>query len=225
MWISPNLLTNSLHTSARKPFPIASLTLWSRSFGFCSRRKKRPNWNILGGCTCILIMALVFLHIYVGYELTLVHAFIVPHTYYTHPPTPKHSMGQHWELNSRKTCIFPFWFLRGDMRQLDRKLSEASISSPSNLKLESHVVFLFVYWSMIMLHCYVSFCCTMMWISYMYTYSPSLLDRSPTPLGHHRAPSWAPCACWLFSWWGWRISVNCRCYGNRSVREWHNLKP
>ena len=44
------------------------------------------------------------------------------------------------------------------------------------------------------------FCCTMKWISYMYTYIPSLLDLSSTPLPHpthlgcHRAPSWPPCA-------------------------------
>ena len=44
----------------------------------------------------------------------------------------------------------------------------------------------------------VSFCCTMKWISYMYTYIPSHLDLPPTSLppleGHHRARSWAPCA-------------------------------
>ena len=39
----------------------------------------------------------------------------------------------------------------------------------------------------------------MKWISYMYTYIPLLLNLpSPAPcpghLGHHRAPSWAPCA-------------------------------
>ena len=38
----------------------------------------------------------------------------------------------------------------------------------------------------------------MKWISYMYTYIPSLLDLPPTPhpthLGQHRAQSWAPCA-------------------------------
>ena len=46
----------------------------------------------------------------------------------------------------------------------------------------------------------VSFCYTMKWISYMYTYIPYLLNLPPTSnphpthLGHHRAPSWAPCA-------------------------------
>ena len=49
-------------------------------------------------------------------------------------------------------------------------------------------------------HC-VSFCWTMKWTSYMYTHAPFLLDipptppyPQPTPLGHHRAPSWAPSA-------------------------------
>ena len=28
----------------------------------------------------------------------------------------------------------------------------------------------------------------------MYTHSPSFLNLPPIPLGHHRAPSWAPCA-------------------------------
>ena len=40
----------------------------------------------------------------------------------------------------------------------------------------------------------------MKWISYMHTYIPSLFDlppllpHRPPHLGHHRAPSWAPCA-------------------------------
>ena len=44
----------------------------------------------------------------------------------------------------------------------------------------------------------VSFWCTAMWIRHLYTYVPSLWNLPPTlplnPLGHHRAPSWAPCA-------------------------------
>ena len=41
----------------------------------------------------------------------------------------------------------------------------------------------------------VSFCCTMKWIRSVYTSIPSLLafpPLHPTPLGHHRAPSWLP---------------------------------
>ena len=35
-------------------------------------------------------------------------------------------------------------------------------------------------WSIITLQCYVSFCCIMKWINYMYTYIPSLLSFLPT---------------------------------------------
>ena len=38
----------------------------------------------------------------------------------------------------------------------------------------------FLYWSIIVLPCYVSLCCTKC-ISYMYTYIPSLVDLPPTP--------------------------------------------
>ena len=48
----------------------------------------------------------------------------------------------------------------------------------------------FLNWSIIPLLCCISFCCISMWISYMYTYIPSLLGVSltlhPTPLGNHR---------------------------------------
>ena len=51
--------------------------------------------------------------------------------------------------------------------------------------------------SIVALPCYISFCCTIKWISYMYTHTPSLLSLPsphPTSLGHHKAPSWALCA-------------------------------
>ena len=54
--------------------------------------------------------------------------------------------------------------------------------------------FNFFIWKIIALQAYVSFCYTT-WISYMYTYIPSLLSLSPTAHptlpGNHRAPSWA----------------------------------
>ena len=47
------------------------------------------------------------------------------------------------------------------------------------------------------LQCYVNFCCTVKWISYMYTDSSSLLrlpHPHPTALGRDGAQRWAPCA-------------------------------
>jgi len=57
---------------------------------------------------------------------------------------------------------------------------------------------LFFNWGRVALQCRVTFYYTMRWISYMYTYNPSLLSFPPTlphpsPLGQHRAPSRAPC--------------------------------
>ena len=57
--------------------------------------------------------------------------------------------------------------------------------------------FFFIFnWSIIALLCCVSFCCITTSISYKHTYIPSFLSLPPTqpsPLGHHRAPSWVPC--------------------------------
>ena len=49
--------------------------------------------------------------------------------------------------------------------------------------------------TLIVLQYCASFCYTTKWISSMYACIPSLLGpHPPTHLGHHRAPSWAPCA-------------------------------
>ena len=37
-----------------------------------------------------------------------------------------------------------------------------------------------LYWIIVPLQCFISFCCTTKWISYSYTYIPSFLDFHPT---------------------------------------------
>ena len=70
---------------------------------------------------------------------------------------------------------------------------EASKINLKNVTDRGHIFFS---WSVSALQHGVSFCCIRKWISYMYTYIPSVLGlpHHPTPLGHHRAPSWAPWA-------------------------------
>ena len=68
--------------------------------------------------------------------------------------------------------------------------NEMCVTVPS---IDFYVLFFF-YWHVIISHCCIGFCCTRKWISYVYTYIPSLLSflpptPDPVPLGHHRAPS------------------------------------
>ena len=64
----------------------------------------------------------------------------------------------------------------------------------------------------IALQCCINFCCTATWISYMYTYIPSLLDSPhpsahPIPLSHHRAVGWAPGATQHLLTWGFSYGL------------------
>ena len=111
---------------------------------------------------------------------------------YSQLQTPSVTLASWW--NSRKLknwllrvaasvpadiVIIPIYRCRGWSLKQQRTQSR-SRSFPNT-------VFFFLNWSLIAIQCCINFCYTMKWISYMYTYIPSLLDLPiPTPLSHHR---------------------------------------
>ena len=64
------------------------------------------------------------------------------------------------------------------------------LDSGNNLLTTPHIFVLFCFcWGKIALQCYVSFCCTAKWMSYTYTYIPSLLGLPPSPSPSHPSRS------------------------------------
>ena len=98
------------------------------------------------------------------------------------------------------SCLFISWSHYACI-QRDVFPSVLHTSQASHIKgrTGSSATCLCFYWNIIALQCCVSSYCTMMWISYMYTYTSSFLNFPPTPppsqpSDHHRASNWAPCA-------------------------------
>ena len=92
------------------------------------------------------------------------------------------------------SCSFPFWFITRHWILVpvlyNRTLSFIQLRG----------FFFLDGVGIVALQCWVSFCHTMQWISFMYTYipfplgPPSYPPSDPTLLGLHRAPSWTSCA-------------------------------
>ena len=96
-------------------------------------------------------------------------------------------------------------WLKHNKQQLHLQVCHPELSQKSNLiafLIPSSNLFSFQFtfnWSIIALQCCVNFWYTTTWVSYKYTHIPYILRLPyptaihPNPLGHHRAPSWAPC--------------------------------
>ena len=69
-----------------------------------------------------------------------------------------------------------FWWIKAAILVLQKGRNIAMVSTGGKVCL---FVCLFVYQSIVALHCCVSFCCAAKWISHIYTYIPSSLDFLP----------------------------------------------